>query len=150
MHEERRGSWFQPYHHEVHKDKWKEYEYALLKPYGRNNGDRNMKDSPTDQTPTYPLTFSDSEEESVKTFQECKEKNLFEHFDKGKYIMYEQEVKDYYDGGVHQFLTDMEERYKIHKCAGICKKNLFYITQDISEGIPEIECVEAAVLDADE
>ena len=105
-----------------------------------------MKETETDQNPTYPLHFDAKEDESVKTFEECHDEHLVS---KEKYVMYSKEVKDFYDGGVHKFLVDMEKRYEEHECSGICKKNLFYLTQDISLGMPKIECVEAAVRDAD-
>jgi len=36
---------------------------------------------------------------------------------------------------------------KKYKCSGLCKKPLFYLTQDITNGPPENECFDALIKD---
>lgn len=49
-------------------------------------------------------------------------------------------VKDFFEKGGYGFLSELEEKYE---CASICRRPLFYITRDISEGRPESECIRA-------
>ena len=50
----------------------------------------------------------------------------------------------FFEKGGYTFLSDLEERYK---CASLCKAPLFYISQDVSEGPPEVDCLTALAED---
>lgn len=43
-------------------------------------------------------------------------------------------------------MSRLETSYK--GCASICTPPLFYLTQDLSLGLPEYECIEKAMMDA--
>jgi hypothetical protein len=54
---------------------------------------------------------------------------------KGKYSgNFDDTVKSFFDGGGYEFFSNLELKYK--NCASGCKSSLFYLTQDISKGMP--------------
>lgn len=123
----------------ANKDLWTSYGDEILHPFHRNSGDEEEYLDPAngDYTITKPLVWTDSEENAVKNFKECYETVLKPQ---GKYIASEQQmVTKFYDEGGFDFMVWIEEIH--HQCASICSPPLFYITKDISEGIPIKECV---------
>lgn len=50
------------------------------------------------------------------------------------------------DESIYQLLSRLENSYK--GCASICQTPLFYLTQDLSLGLPLYECIDKAMMDA--
>ena len=55
-----------------------------------------------------------------------------------------QRIKDFLSKGGLDFF---EEQEKLFECAGVCETGLFYATIDISEGKPEVDCINALIDD---
>ena len=68
---------------------------------------------------------------------------------RNKYGPKEKELTDkFFKNGGYNFLIDLE--FNFEDCGSICNKPLFYITRDISKGLPKKDCLEAAIETADE
>ena len=52
--------------------------------------------------------------------------------------------KQFFDAGGYEFLLALETRYN---CGSICLAPLFYLTKDVEDGPPSIDCFSAAVDD---
>ena len=57
-------------------------------------------------------------------------------------------VTKFYDEGGFEFMIWIEGIH--HQCASICQPPLFYITKEISEGMPETECVAEQVEESED
>lgn len=96
-----------------------------------------MASNPDSATVT-PLVFgSNGDGNSFSTFAKC-----YLDVKKAKMVTKPgktpKTVSDFFTKGGYDFMKEIEEEYN---CASICKVPLFYITKDISEGKPEIECI---------
>lgn len=121
------------------KDMWTGYGDEVLVPFQRNAGDREEFVDPDkgDFRITKPFIWTKDKEKAVKSFKDCYETVLKP---KNLYISKEKEmVKKFYEEGGYDFLIWIETIH--HNCASICDAPLFYITRDISEGMPADECV---------
>jgi hypothetical protein len=120
---------------------WAAYGDEVLVPFLRNSGDRQefVDQANGDYRITKPFVWTTSKENSVKNFKECYETVLKPQ---NVYITKEQEmVTKFYDEGGFDFMVWIEGEHHEGACASICDPPLFYLTKDISEGMPATECV---------
>jgi len=123
------------------KQKWISYGNARLFPFLRNVNDTNVVNN---GKTTYPLKWSDTKAGSVSTFSQCYEEVLKPNL---KYKnSYSAEEQRFFLGGGYEILKRLENEFV--GCAGICEPPLFYLSQDISLGIPSFECIENAMIDS--
>jgi len=54
-------------------------------------------------------------------------------------------MESFFDGGGYDFLVKLERQFD--DCSSICSPPLFYLTKDISMGMPEKECIDVATQD---
>ena len=47
----------------------------------------------------------------------------------------------FFDGGMFEFLSELENENEADECSSICEPQLLYLTKDISEGSPKQECL---------
>jgi len=95
----------------------------------------------------WPLKWSTDKKKSFSTFKECYEGVLSpikkDKYGGGNYNKYKKYVDSFFAGGGYKFLTDLESKYD--DCASICFKPLFFISKDISKGMPKRECLQASI-----
>ena len=123
----------------ANKDLWTGYGDEVLVPFLRNAGTQEayVDQENGDFRITKPFVWTNSKKNAVKNFKECYETVLKPQ---NIYISKEREmVKKFYEDGGYDFVIWIEEMH--NQCASICSPPLFYITKDISEGMPKEECV---------
>ena len=77
-----------------------------------------------------------------KSFKECYKKELKDKVSKKDRNDFDQKVSDFFEKQGYAFLEGVENTFN---CASVCSVPLFYITKDISEGRPQMECVQAVI-----
>ena len=117
------------------KKLWTGYGDTVLMPYLRNDLDSFEVDEHGNFT--YPFIWTDDPDEAFTTFRDCYN-NVIKP--KDKYISSLDEYKkSFYDDGGYLLLKILESQHE--SCASICEPPLFYLTRDVSLGMPDTECI---------
>jgi len=95
-----------------------------------------------------PMYFSSDSSSSkfVKNYKECYDKQLKGELESkesdSSYDEIVMKAKMFFEDGGYEMLKSLETEYD---CAGICYQPMFYITKDVTEGLPSRSCDVAAV-----
>jgi len=85
------------------------------------------------------MKWSDDPEQSSNNWLQCFNKNI-EKSNDGKW----NNLKAFVKGEGFNFIKSAESTFE---CAGVCRPGFYYLTKDLSEGIPEKDCLSAFVDD---
>jgi len=85
------------------------------------------------------LKWTDDPATGVRNWKECFDKNVEKSTD-GKWDGLKSFVKS-------EGFSFLESAEKTFKCASVCTPGFFFLTQDLSEGQPERDCLSAFVAD---